>query len=69
MEAARGFGQSRTPYAMLSRGVAGLIGNSFVATFPGSRRGAEETLAAVLPGLIHLLEVCRTTRPHEGGYT
>lgn len=69
MEAARGFGQSRTPYAMLSRGVAGLAGSSFVATFPGSRRGAEETLAAVLPGLIHLLDVCRTLRPHEGGYT
>jgi molybdenum cofactor biosynthesis protein MoaC len=69
MEAARSFGQSRTPYAMLSRGVAGLVGNSFVATFPGSRRGAEETLAAVLPGMIHLLDVCRTLRPHEGGYT
>ena len=69
MEAARAFGQSRTPYAMLSRGVAGLAGSSFVATFPGSRRGAEETLAAVLPGLIHLLDVCRTLRPHEGGYT
>lgn len=69
MEAARSFGQSRTPYAMLSRGVAGLAGSSFVATFPGSRRGAEETLAAVLPGLIHLLDVCRTLRPHEGGYT
>ena len=68
MEAARSFGQSRTPYAMLSRGVAGLVGNTFVATFPGSRRGAEETLAAVLPGLIHLLDICRTTRPHEGGY-
>lgn len=69
MEAARSFGQARTPYAMLSRGVAGLAGSSFVATFPGSRRGAEETLAAVLPGLIHLLDVCRTLRPHEGGYT
>ncbi|MGQ0700519.1 MAG: bifunctional molybdenum cofactor biosynthesis protein MoaC/MoaB [Panacagrimonas sp.] len=69
MEAARSFGQSRTPYAMLSRGGAGLAGSPFVATFPGSRRGAEETLAAVLPGLIHLLDVCRTLRPHEGGYT
>ncbi|MGQ0503425.1 MAG: bifunctional molybdenum cofactor biosynthesis protein MoaC/MoaB [Panacagrimonas sp.] len=69
MEAARSFGQSRTPYAMLSRGVAGLAGSTFVATFPGSRRGAEETLAAVLPGLIHLLEVCKSARPHEGGYT
>ncbi|HKY91542.1 MAG TPA: bifunctional molybdenum cofactor biosynthesis protein MoaC/MoaB [Nevskiaceae bacterium] len=69
MEAARTFGQARTPYAMLSRGVAGLIGNSFVATFPGSRKGAEETLAAVLPGLVHLVEVVHRIRPHEGGYT
>lgn len=68
MEAARHFGQARTPYAMLSRGIAGLSGDTFVATFPGSRRGAEETLAAVLPGLVHLIEVCRTLRPHEGGY-
>ncbi|MDD3761875.1 MAG: bifunctional molybdenum cofactor biosynthesis protein MoaC/MoaB [Nevskiales bacterium] len=68
MEAARNFGQQRTPFAMLSRGVAGMIGSSFVATFPGSRRGAEETLAAVLPGLVHLLEVSRSLRPHEGGY-
>lgn len=68
MEAARGFGQARTPYAMLSRGVAGLAGNSFVATFPGSRKGADETLAAVLPGLVHLIEVCRAVRPHAGGY-
>ncbi|MBX3314051.1 MAG: bifunctional molybdenum cofactor biosynthesis protein MoaC/MoaB [Actinobacteria bacterium] len=68
MEAARSFGQARTPYAMLSRGIAGLIGPTLVATFPGSRRGAEETLAAVLPGLVHLVEVLRVTHPHEGGY-
>ena len=68
MEAARSFGQDRTPYAMLSRGVAGLIGPTLVATFPGSRRGAEETLAAVLPGLVHLVEVLHITHPHEGGY-
>jgi len=68
MEAARSFGQDRTPYAMLSRGIAGLSGNTFIATFPGSRKGAEETLAAVLPGMVHLVEVCRKLRPHEGGY-
>lgn len=68
METARNFGQQRTPYAMLSRGIAGLAGNCFVATFPGSRKGAEETLAAVVPGLVHLIDVCRSTRPHEGGY-
>lgn len=68
MEAARAFGQQRTPYAMLSRGVAGLIGSTVVATFPGSRRGAEETLSALLPGLTHLIEVLRVSRPHDGGY-
>ncbi|ARB44478.1 bifunctional molybdenum cofactor biosynthesis protein MoaC/MoaB [Alloalcanivorax xenomutans] len=68
MEAARDFGQRRTPYAMMSRGIAGLAGDSVVVTFPGSRRGAEETLAALLPGLVHLLEVCRAGRPHPGGY-
>ncbi|HEY1075115.1 MAG TPA: bifunctional molybdenum cofactor biosynthesis protein MoaC/MoaB [Fontimonas sp.] len=68
MEAARAFGQARTPYAMLSRSIAGLAGNSVVMTFPGSRKGAEETLAAVLPGLVHLIDVVRITRPHTGGY-
>ena len=69
MEAARNFGQQRTPYAMLSRGIAGLAGqNSVVMTFPGSRKGAEESLAAVLPGLVHLIKACRWGQPHRGGY-
>jgi len=67
MEAARGFGQARTPFAMLSRGIAGFAGNTLVVTFPGSRRGAEETLAALQAGLVHLLDVFRGAR-HRGGY-
>jgi len=67
MEAARSFGQARTPFAMLSRGIAGFAGNTLVVTFPGSRRGAEETLAALHSGLIHLLDVFRGAR-HRGGY-
>jgi len=67
MEAARNFGQARTPFAMLSRGIAGFAGNTLIATFPGSRRGAEETLAALQPGLIHLLDVFGGAR-HRGGY-
>jgi cyclic pyranopterin monophosphate synthase len=61
MEAARVYGQRRTPYAMISRGVAGLIGRTLVLTFPGSTRGAQETLQALLPGVIHTLEVLRYT--------
>jgi cyclic pyranopterin phosphate synthase len=69
MEAARAFGQRRTPFSMLSRGIAGFAGDSFVITFPGSRRGAQETLVALLPGLVHLFEVQLALAQHEGGYT
>jgi len=44
MEAARAYGQRRTPYALLSAGVAGLSGKTLIVTFPGSTRGAKETL-------------------------
>ena len=62
MEAARGHGQRRTPYALMSRGIAGLIQHSLLITFPGSQRGAEETLDALQPGLVHALEVIRAFR-------
>jgi cyclic pyranopterin monophosphate synthase len=68
MEAARAFGQQRMPFAMLSRGVAGYVRDSLLVTFPGSRGGASESLAATLPGLIHLLETGRAGGHHPGGY-
>ena len=67
MEAARGFGQRRTPYAALSRGVAGYIENSLILTLPGSRQGAKESLVAILPALVHLFDVQKNI-PHAGGY-
>lgn len=66
METARAFGQKRTPYAVLSRGVAGFIGSSLALTFPGSRAGANETLAALLPSMIHILEIHRRFAGHAG---
>lgn len=59
METARAFGQRRTPYAITSRGVAGFIDDSLTLTFPGSGQAAEESLAALLPSLIHIIEVRR----------
>lgn len=67
MEAARSFGQRRTPYAALSRGVAGYIDKSLIITLPGSRQGAQESLTAILPALIHLFDVQKNI-PHTGGY-
>ena len=63
MEAARAYGQRRTPFALMSRGVAGFVEQSLLITFPGSQRGAEETLDALLPGLIHALEVAKAFKP------
>lgn len=53
MEAARNYGQNRTPYAMLSRGVAGVKGETMVLAVPGSTKGAAETMDALLPALLH----------------
>nr|WP_287937203.1 bifunctional molybdenum cofactor biosynthesis protein MoaC/MoaB [Algoriphagus sp.] len=61
-EAIRNYGQQRTPYAMLSRSVAGLIGDTLVLGLPGSTNGASESMDAVFPAILHIFKVMEGAR-------
>lgn len=53
----RQYGQDRMPYAILSRSVAGLIGNTLVIGMPGSTNGAKESMDALFPHLLHVFKM------------
>ena len=56
-EAMRAYGMTKTPLAMVSRGVVGVRGRTLIVNLPGSPKGVTENLQALLPALPHALEM------------
>lgn len=52
-EAARAYGQERTPYSMLSRAKAGIRGKTIIINLPGSKKGVADSLDALFPSVFH----------------
>lgn len=67
IEALRARGVAQQPAAVLTRGVAGFAGATFVITLPGSTGGVRDGLAVLDPVLEHLLgQRAGTPRAHDG---
>jgi molybdenum cofactor synthesis domain-containing protein len=56
-EAIRADALTRTPHALLSRGIAGLRGSTLVVNLPGSTGGCRDGFAVLRPALRHGLEL------------
>lgn len=48
-EAIRAYGAASTPHAVMSRGLAGIAGTTFIVNLPGSAGGVKDGLAVLTP--------------------
>ncbi len=67
-EAMRAGSLEKTPFAMISRALAGVVGRTLVINLPGNPKGVSETLEILLPVIPHTVEVLQGKGdPHESG--
>jgi molybdopterin adenylyltransferase len=66
-EAMRAEGRGHTPFASLSRAVAGVRGRTLIVNLPGSPKGALESIEAIVPVLDHALDTLAGPFDHALG--
>ena len=66
-EAMRADGRAKTPMAILSRGVSGVLHDALVVNFPGSPKACLEGLQVVLPLFGHALDLITGHTQHKDG--
>lgn len=67
-EAMRAESLKITRHAMLSRGVAGIRGQSLIINLPGNPKAVRENMAVLLPVLPHALELISQSPQSESGH-
>lgn len=63
-ELLRAIGMKNNRYACLSRGVAGIVGNSLVVNLPGSPKAINESMEALLDVIPHAVALMRGHTDH-----
>ena len=56
---------AKTPFAMISRGVAGTRGGTLIVNLPGSPKAARESLEVIVPVLPHAIDILQQRTPGD----